>query len=140
MKKLIVIGLGIAVLLLLLLLWRHHARPSGSVDVRQMSDAEVQKMFTGNWVNQGSWEQLILHSKRSFSDRLRPDSTIITECLYGGSWDVKDGFLSLTITNAITRINTNIKSVGGIDRFRIVQVDTKTLVLEKSGFTNYFAR
>jgi hypothetical protein len=140
MKKLVVIGLGIVILLSLLLLWRHHVRSSSGVDVSQMSDAEVTKMFTGNWVNKGSWEQLILHSKRSFTDRLRPDSTTSTECLYEGVWDVKDGFLSLTITNAITRIDTNIKSIGSIDRFRIVQVDTNALVLEKSSSTNYFER
>jgi len=51
-----------------------------------------------------------------------------------------NSFLSLTITNAITRIDTNIKSIGSINRFRIVQVDTNALVLEKSGSTNYFER
>ena len=150
MKTLIVIGVSLVILILLVVLslphFQHSRGPDihkvSGADVRTMSDAEVRKVFTGNWVPQGStWGGLTLHSKGSFTKRLRSDSTSdAKQWLYEGTWAVKDAFLTLTITNAVTRNTTNSEPVGSIDQFMIVKADRSQLVLQKDGVKTYFTR
>ena len=59
---------------------------------------------------------------------------------YGGTWNVQDAFLVVTITNASASGSTNFESVGSVDRSRIVKVDRLFLILETNGQTNYFVR
>jgi len=150
MKKLIIIGISLVILILLVALslphFRHSSGPdihkASTADVRTMSDAEVRKIFTGDWVPQGStWGGLVLHSKGSFTKRLRSDSTSdAKQWLYEGTWAVKDAFLTLTITNAVTRNTADSEPVGSIDQFMIVKVDQSQLVLQKDGVKTYFSR
>lgn len=150
MKKLIVIGVSLAILILLVVLalphFKHSSGPdihqSSASDIRTMTDAEVRKVFTGNWVPQDSTGGgLTLHSKGSFTKRQRSDSTSdAKQWLYEGTWAVKDVFLTLTITNAITRNTADSEPVGSIDQFMIVKVDQSQLVLQKDGVKTFFSR
>ena len=150
MKKLIVVGIGLAMLMLLVALWLQHPRHSSGpdihmargADVRAMSAAEVRKVFTGNWAPQGStMGELVLHSKGSFTKRLRSDSTSeAKQWLYEGTWSVKDEFLTLTITNADARNTPDIEPIGTTDQFLIIKVDQSHLVLQKDGVQTYFSR
>jgi hypothetical protein len=150
MKKLIIIGIGLLILILLVALSLQHFRHSSGTDihivsgadVRAMSDAEVRKVFTGNWVPQDStWGGLVLHSSGSFTKRLGSVATSeAKQWLYEGTWDVKEAFLTLTITNAVARNTTDIESVGSIDQFMIIKVDRSQLVLQKDGVKTYFSR
>jgi len=150
MKKLIVVGISLAMLLLLVALCLEHPRHSSGpdvhmargADVRAMSAAEVRKVFTGNWAAQGStMGELVLHSKGSFSKRLRSDSTSESkQWLYEGTWNVKDEFLTLTVTNAVARRTLDIEPIGSTEQFMIIEVDQSHLVLQKDGAKTYFSR
>ena len=150
MKKLIIIGTTLVILILLVVLSLSHFQHSSgqdihkasTADVRAMSDAEIRKVFTGNWAPQGStFGELVLLSKGSFTKRLRSDSTSAAkQWLYEGTWAVKDVFLTLAITNAVTRNTTDGEPVGRIDQFMIVKVDQSQLVLQKDDVKTYFSR
>ncbi|MDR3409498.1 MAG: hypothetical protein P4N59_02975 [Negativicutes bacterium] len=150
MKTLIIIAVSLVMLILVAVLtlphFKHSSGPdihkASTADVRAMSDAKVRKVFTGDWVPQGStWGGLTLHSSGRFTKRLGSVATSdAKQWLYEGTWAVKDMFLTLTITNAVTRNTTDSEPVGSIDQFMIVKVDQSQLVLQKEGVKTYFSR
>ena len=150
MKTLISSGAAFVIVILLLALSLRHFHHSkgpnihqaSTAEVRVMSDAEVRKAFTGNWVLQGStWDQLVLHSKGTFTKRLRSGSTSdAKQWLYEGTWSVKDAFLTLTITRAFTRNTTDSEPAGSVDQFLVIGLDRTQLALKKDGVKTYYSR
>jgi hypothetical protein len=147
MKQSVIIGSIVAiVVLIVVLMYRHSHRPS-QAEIRTITVAQIRALFTGNWFQQDSLGLLVLHSRGTFDRRIFgrkieqdsiPDGT--SQWLYEGTWDVKDGVLVLSISNAVARNTTNVEANGSVDNFRVSQVDGSHLVLERNGSTTYFHR
>ncbi len=134
------------VVLIFVLLYRRSHRPS-QAEIRTMTVAQIRELFTGNWVQEDSMGSLVLHSRGGFDRRIFgrkiqqdsiPDGT--SQWLYEGTWDVQDGLLVLSISNAVARNTTNVEANGSVDNFRVSKVDGTHLVLERNGITTYFQR
>ena len=147
MKKLIIIGSIVAIVVLIFVLLFHRSHRPSQAEIRTMTVAQIRELFTGNWMQEDSMGSLVLHSRGRFTRRIFgrkiqqdsiPDGT--SQWLYEGTWDVKDGVLVLSISNAVARNTTNVEANGSVDNFRVSKVDGSHLVLEKDGVTTYFHR
>ena len=135
MKKFVIIGSIVAIVILIIaLLFRHSQRPN-------------HKLLSGNWMQQDSLGALVLrpggkYNWRMYSQKIQHDAIPegASQWLYEGTWDVKDGALALSISNAVTRNTTAFEPVGSVDSFRVSKVDISHLVLEKDGAKIYFSR
>ena len=147
MKRFIIIGSIAAILIIAFLFFFWRFNGSSQAGIQALSPAQARQMFTGNWLQQDSMGSLILHSGGSFDRRIFnrkilqdgiPDGT--AQWLYWGRWEVKDGLLSLSISNVATRNTTSVEPIGSVDSFRVSKVDASRLVLEKDGAKISFNR
>jgi hypothetical protein len=110
MKKSIIIGLGIVLLFVISVLVWHHYRPP--------SDAEIHQTIIGTWRNPKGFGQMTFDSDGSFSSSWKAGSRTNT---FEGTWLVKDGELTATVTN---RGATTVYD----SRSKIIQVDKNILI------------
>jgi hypothetical protein len=71
----------------------------------------------------------------SFSETFHPPKGTLT---YAGTWQIKDGILSFTVTN-VSGPEPH-EAVGSVDRGEIVSVDSNHLVYKSQGQTISLSR
>ena len=132
MKKIAFLGV-VACLLIILgaLAWRHS---------HHISDATIEQLAVGTWqpvMPPASHVEKTTDMKPdgSFSTKVMTYRTGVTNWLaYTGSWEVKNGYITLQITNVTEGDKTWLPS--GDERFRVVQIDSKQMVMQQDGTRN----
>jgi hypothetical protein len=99
----------------------------------------LNKKMVGTWTTDHGSDMWVLASDGSF-DQKWSDTTHGLD--YKGTWEIKDGILSFTITTK-TSTNlelTNMASIGSVTRLNIIGVDNDHLTFEIGGITNQWER
>jgi hypothetical protein len=103
-------------------------------------DAELERQIAGTWT-QGKGIEICIYTNGSFQSKIfhvKPNRTMTLN--YEGTWQIKDGFCLMTITNSSGINTTNFEAAGCIDRLKIVKVDKASLVLKSSDMTMAYNR
>lgn len=91
-------------------------------------DTELTHAVGGSWTH-GNHE-ITLSSDGSFLESFHPPKGTLT---YAGTWQIKDGILSFTLTN-VSGPEPH-EPVGTVDRGKILSVDSNHLVYKSQGQT-----
>lgn len=105
-----------------------------------ISDTTIQQLAMGTWqpVMQASSRvetTTDMKSDGSFSTKVLTYRMGVTNWLaYAGSWEAKDGYITLHITNVTEGDKSWLPSGDG--RFKVIQIDGHEMVLQLDGTTN----
>ena len=114
MKKIIIIGISVALLIIAsLLFWLHSRSPS---------DTKIGQRVAGTWTR-ARGGPLVVNPDGSWAIKSLGDSPTNS---YAGTWQIKGGVLSMTITNGL--VEGGHSPVGGIIGYKIIRVDDHQLV------------
>ena len=97
-------------------------------------DAKLAKKIGGTW-NDGSNDVITMSHDGSFSDTIYSKGRTN---FFAGTWQVNDGFLILTLTNAVPA--DSHEPIGSVRRLEVVHVDEHQLVCGPAGHTITFKR
>jgi major membrane immunogen (membrane-anchored lipoprotein) len=108
-------------------------------------DAEFTKQVPGNWKHEGTSTRDT--GTYASTTTISPDGTFsyirqwnerpLTYTM-AGTWQIKDGFMLMTVTN---RSDQNMGAkVGEIIKSRIIRLDDRQFVYEVKGITNILSR
>lgn len=96
-------------------------------------DTKLTRMVAGRWMH-GTHEIALLLDGRFFESFQPPKGTLT----YAGTWQIRDGILSFTVTNASGP--EPHEPVGSVDRGKIVSVDAHHLIYKCEGQTIRLSR
>ena len=98
-------------------------------------DAKMHQQIIGSW-NDGS---MIFAADGSFRARFTSDSPKWTQ-EQAGTWDVRDGFLIMTVTNSISQNEPVVVPVGHVARCQITFIDAHTLTYKSTNGRETFTQ
>jgi hypothetical protein len=103
-------------------------------------DTELEHQIIGTWARDKSSE-MIINTNGSFHSKFSTAYSSVTKTWnYYGTWQIKDGFCVMTITNASTTGATNFEAVGSIGRAKIIKLEGTSLVWKLDDQTIAFRR
>ncbi len=96
-------------------------------------DTKLTRAVSGSWTH-GAHE-IAMSPDGSFFESFHPPKGTLT---YAGTWQIKDGILSFTVTN-VSGPKPH-EAVGSVDRGTIISVDAHHLVYKSQGQTISLSR
>lgn len=106
---------------------------SSSLTACSRRDTRLTHAVSGGWTH-GTHEIALSHDG-SFSETFHPPKGTLT---YAGTWQIKGGILSFTITN-VSGPEPH-EAVGTVDRGEVISVDSSHLVYKSQGDTISLSR
>ena len=125
MKKSITIGIGVALLIVVSVMFWHHEQ--------SLRDAEIHQKLAGDWVSENPAIKgtITFRSDGNFAvNETFGLGTNAHPVKFDGTWQVKDGYLTTTPTQAVLG---EAHLVGS--RAKIIRVNDRELVLIENGHT-----
>jgi hypothetical protein len=103
-------------------------------------DTTLEQQIVGTWAK-GKSSELIFNTNGSFLSKMSDVHPNVTKTWnYEGTWQIKDGFCVMTVTNASATGTTNLEADGSVDRAKIVNINYISLVLKFGDQTIAFNR
>jgi hypothetical protein len=125
MKKLIVIGACVVLLILAFLMVRQHHQPP--------SDSEISQKVPGSWIGKNKKFVMTITPDGSYAYGTSPTHNSV-----GGTWQIRDGFFIMTITNSTAHGGQAL--VGVVSRCRVIHFDDHQFAYDMGGETFTFKR
>ena len=98
-------------------------------------DSKLRSLLIGDWP-QSKYTGMTFFSDGSFYSRWLPtNDPIRKQWITEGTWQVKNGFLVLTTTNAIAKPTTN-RVIGSIERLKILSAESNRVAFIASTSLN----
>ena len=108
-------------------------RPAKSPAISE--DSKLRSLLIGDWP-QGKYTGMTFFSDGSFYSRWLPtNDPIRKQWITEGTWQVKNGFLVLTTTNAVANPTTN-RVIGSIERLKFLWAESNRVAFIASTSLN----
>jgi hypothetical protein len=104
------------------------------------SDAKMRRQIIGSWTaRSGSAGSFIFMADGSFRAKFSSDSPQWMQ-EQDGTWDVKDGFLNMTVTNSTSLNQPIVLPVGHVSHCKVMFIDAHTFTYKNTDGSETFTQ